>query len=134
MLVIASDVVRSVASEEPKLSGNSYFKLLAWTVADARAATIAIDKPLALTVGRRLDSRAGVVRQELSEAAEGYVEIAEELREGTSPTREEQLRLKLKKMRHQEPVVTKARNEVYVGFHELLSLLPDADVEPADLP
>eukprot|EP00966_Prymnesium_polylepis_P289761 6692917-Prymnesium_polylepis.1 len=70
LLVTASDVVKSVAAEDKALSGNAGFRLLAWTVADARGATAVLDKPLALTVGRRLDSRALTVREELAQAAE----------------------------------------------------------------
>ena len=55
LLVVASDVVAGVAAEEQPLSGNAALRLLAWTVADARGAAIAMDKPLALTVGKRLD-------------------------------------------------------------------------------
>jgi len=68
LLVIASDVVKSVAAEAKALSGNAGFRLLAWTVADARGATEVLDKPLALTVGRRLDSRALTVREDLAQA------------------------------------------------------------------
>ena len=70
LLVIASDAVKAVAAEGKALSGNGGLRLLAWTVADARGATAALDKPLALTVGRRLDSRAFTVRKDLEAAAE----------------------------------------------------------------
>ena len=60
LLVTASDAVKGVAAEAPPLSGNSALRLLAWTIADARGATSVMDKPLALTVGKRLDP--GAVR------------------------------------------------------------------------
>mgnify|MGYP001462069734 CR=1 FL=1 len=50
-----------VGAEAPAISGNSVFRLLVWMVADARGAGAAMEKPLALTVGRRLDSRAHTV-------------------------------------------------------------------------
>ena len=56
LLMVASDVVAAVATElEPKASGNAQWRLLAWTVAAARGATINLDTALALTVGKRLD-------------------------------------------------------------------------------
>ena len=69
LLVIASDVVEAVGAEDKALARNGVFRLLAWTVADARGATVALDKALALTVGRRLISRADTVRGELAAAA-----------------------------------------------------------------
>ena len=66
LLVAASDGVKSVAAEAPSISGNSALRLLAWTVADARSATTVLEKPLALTVGKRLDRQAGSVRAQLA--------------------------------------------------------------------
>ena len=40
LLVVASDAVSAVGAEEPALSGNATFRLLAWTVADARGANL----------------------------------------------------------------------------------------------
>ena len=65
----ASDVASRVGAEAPAISGNSVFRLLVWMVADARGAGAAMEKPLALTVGRQLDSRAHTVRAELEAAA-----------------------------------------------------------------
>ena len=76
LLVTASDVAKSVAAEAPPISGNSALRLLAWTVADARGATLVLEKPLALTVGKRLDRQAGSVRAQLA----GIRERAEALR------------------------------------------------------
>ena len=76
LLVAASDGVKSVAAEAPSISGNSALRLLAWTVADARSATTVLEKPLTLTVGKRLDRQAGSVRAQLA----GIRERAEEQR------------------------------------------------------
>jgi hypothetical protein len=38
-----------------RCSRNAALRLLAWTVADASGASVALDTPLALTVGKRLD-------------------------------------------------------------------------------
>ena len=76
LLVAASDGVKSVAAEAPSISGNSALRLLAWTIADARSATTVLEKPLALTVGKRLDRQAGSVRAQLA----GIRERAEEQR------------------------------------------------------
>jgi hypothetical protein len=114
LLVTASDVVKSVAAEDKALSGNAGFRLLAWTVADARGATAVLDKPLALTVGRRLDSRALTVREELAQAAEQD--------QGCSINVSEQA------------AMAKAREEVYIGFGELESLLPPDPMPNAQCP
>ena len=54
-IVVATRAVKAVAAEAPPLSGNRTYALLAWTVADARGAAVPLDRPLALTVGKRLD-------------------------------------------------------------------------------
>ena len=108
LLVIASDAVKAVAAEGQALSANAGLRLLAWTVADARGATVALDKGLALTVGRRLNSRALTVRKELEAAAEN--------------DREMDCSLDYHAM--ERAAKKKARDEVYIGFWELESLLP----------
>jgi len=60
--VLSSDVVAGVARDGQAISANAALRLLAWTVADARGATVALDGPLALTVGKRLDRQAQSVR------------------------------------------------------------------------
>jgi len=62
LLVLSSDVVAGVARDGQAISANAALRLLAWTVADARGATVALDGPLALTVGKRLDRQAQSVR------------------------------------------------------------------------
>ena len=106
--MIASDVVKSVADEGKALSGNGGLRLLAWTVADARGATVPLEKPHSLTVGRRLDSRALTVRKELKAAAE-------EDRVADCSYNHHLMKQAAKE---------KARDEVYIGFWELESLLP----------
>ena len=60
--MLSSDVVAGVARDGQAISANAALRLLAWTVADARGATVALDGPLALTVGKRLDRQAQSVR------------------------------------------------------------------------
>ena len=70
LLVVASDVVTSVAAEaSPALTGKATLRLLAWVVADARGATTPLDKALAETVGKRLDKQAQKVRETLAAAS-----------------------------------------------------------------
>ena len=133
LLVIASDVTAAVGAEGKALSGNSIFRLLAWTVADARGATAALEKPLALTIGRRLDSRAETVRDELAAAAAAVEECRVDLsNEERSTRREGELReyaaMFAEAKAEQQRVKKHARDEVYIGFHELESLLPRAEV------
>ena len=69
LLVVARDAVMSVADQPPNLSGKAALRLLAWTVADAMSAGAPIDKPLAETVGKRLDKQAVKVVSQLEAAA-----------------------------------------------------------------
>jgi hypothetical protein len=137
-LVALSDAAAVVGAEEPKLSGNAALRLLAWTTADARGATMALDKPLALTIGKRLDRQAQSVREKIvairaradAERAELRVEAAgdaacAELLQPRLRGLEASLRAFLEL----------AHEEVYVGFNELESLLPEAETdEPHDVP
>ena len=80
LLVVTADVVAAVAAEvAPRPSGKALLRLLAWVVADARGATVALEKLLAETVGKRLDRQAQKVRTELARAtrdAEGVTQCA----------------------------------------------------------
>lgn len=122
LLVTASDVAKSVAAEAPPISGNSALRLLAWTVADARGATLVLEKPLALTVGKRLDRQAGSVRAQLA----GIRERAEALRSSLrANARGHALTTGLANADADEMTVLNAvHGEVYIGFHELESLIP----------
>ena len=71
LTVIADEAVASVCAgvqpKPPSLAAKQ--RLLAWVVADARGATVALEKPLALTVGKRLERQAQKVRADLAAAA-----------------------------------------------------------------
>jgi len=73
LLVLSSDVVAGVARDGQAISANAALRLLAWTVADARGATVALDGPLALTVGKRLNRQAQSVQASLARAEAGRV-------------------------------------------------------------
>ena len=74
-----------MSAEEPALSANAGLRLLAWTVADARGATRPLEKPMALTVGKRLDRQAQSVRGMLFAASDRAAEERLEL-QSRSPT------------------------------------------------
>ena len=129
LLVVASDVVAGVAAEEQPLSGNAALRLLAWTVADARGAAIAMDKPLALTVGKRLDRQSQSVRAQLTAPSERAAQQHLELESGgRSAALVAQARADIDAAERaaSEAARHTARGEVYVGFHELEGLLPAA--------
>ena len=125
LLVTASDVASRVGAEEPAISGNSIFRLLAWTVADACGAGAAMDKPLALIVGRRLDSRAQTVRAQLEAAATRAQQERAEL-ESNHRSPEFLAAAHAEIDADEQVAIDKARHEVYIGFHELHELIPDA--------
>ena len=55
ILVLAADAVDAVmAKQQPRPSGKAQFRLLGWTVADARGATTLLDNSLADQTTRRL--------------------------------------------------------------------------------
>jgi hypothetical protein len=137
-LVVAVEAVEAVvAKQQPRPSGKAQFRLLAWAVADARGATIPLDKPLAETVGKRLDRQAQKVRSDmdavrasardarlrLSSAAAADPAVRATLRQDMAAIESEE-RSKLEKL----------REEVYVGFHELDALLPGAEMESESEP
>ena len=119
-LDVAADAVEAVAAKQPKRpSGRAWFRLLAWTVADARGAATPLEKAAAETVGKRLDRQAKKVRGDLEVCENDYRErrlIASDLDHATMDKD------------HQIEMET-LRSEVYIGFHELE--LSSAD-EPAD--
>ena len=121
LLVLSSDVVAGVARDGQAISANAALRLLAWTVADARGATVALDGPLALTVGKRLDRQAQSVR-----AGHARAEAGRAHRRGTADA--DALPQSLAAVDAAEAAeLAKVRDEVYVGFHELTALLPEAD-------
>ena len=135
VLVVLSDAVAAVAAELPALSANAALRLLAWTTADARGATVALDKPLALTVGKRLDRQAQSVREKIAGIRARAAQAERVLQLET--IEESRLELKLKLLKDDLKLeLTEADEEVYVGFNELESLLPEAEVDesPAEAP
>ena len=133
LLVTADAVVKSVAAEAPPLSGNSAFRLLAWTVADARGAQTVIDKPLALTVGKRLQVQAQRVRDDATSYCRPIKERAsqerQELLDGPMLNRDGEAALEaamaVSRARELSELQRAKEDEVYTGFLELESLLPE---------
>ena len=129
LLVVTADVVAAVAAEvAPRPSGKALLRLLAWVVADARGATVALEKVLAETVGKRLDRQAQKVRAELARAtrdAEASRNVllastgSEELADRAAVAAQLVAIDAAERQAYEH-----AHNEVYVGFHELEGLLP----------
>jgi hypothetical protein len=119
LLVVASDAVAKVATG---LSGRQQIRLLAWTVADARGAQFALDKNLAETVGKRLERQANRVRAALAKAASEASEARAHARSNAAD--DAALTTELEAIDDVEDGVREFhRNEVYVGFTELSTLL-----------
>lgn len=134
LLVVAHDAVQAVASTSSvPLSGKAKFRLLAWLVADARGAQVPMDKPLAETVGKRLDRQVQKVRTDLL-AAVAAAQVDRDrahARARVDPAFRTQLRPHLSIIDETERLATeRPSNEVYVGFHELESLLPERAPQP----
>ena len=73
LLVAASDAVAVVAAEvTPRVAGRARYRLLAWTVADARGAQQPLSKAEAETVGKRLEAQAKRTREALAEITAFY--------------------------------------------------------------
>ena len=129
LLVDASDAVTAVAAEEKELSGNAGFRLLAWTVADARGAMAPLDAQVAMKVGKRLDSRAITVRGALAQAT-GIADTARAaLAEAEYPGAADMTPADVAAARAEidgaeQRTYTFHRTEIYVGFHELKHILP----------
>ena len=141
LLVLASDVVKAEAARCTvknglgPISGKAQLRLLAWVVADARGAVTRLEKDLAETVGKRLDRQAQKVRADMTAASE-FAErqrayVNEELAKGDRDL----AATKLAEIDEAEQLkLGKPRSEVYVGFHELESLLVLPRPEPAAAP
>ena len=131
-LVVLSDAVAAVRAESPALSANAALRLLAWTTADARGATVALDKPLALTVGKRLDRQAQSVREKIGAMRAGADAERAALRLEAVEKPELQSLLEPKLLLLDQLLdydLHLADEEVYIGFTELESLLPEAEVD-----
>ena len=118
--------------EQPPLSGNGVFKLLAWTVADARGATTPLDKPLALTVGKRLQRQAESVRTKLQGIRDRWRDERTCIeRESRGNAHSEAMLPSLLEwaFEKEKSALYDAQTEVYIGFHELET---DAEEEEHD--
>ena len=131
LLVVASDTINAVVTEvQPLPSGKAQLRLLAWLVADARGASMLLDKAEAALAGKRLDYQAQRVRDSLAHATEtAKVEraaLAAQAQAGELDLDEiKQARAQID--REERRVYDFHRDEVYIGFHELEALLPRAD-------
>jgi len=140
LLVVASDAVAAVASEvQPKPSGRALVRLLAWVVADARGATMALDKALAETVGKRLDRQAQKVRAQLAcatrEAEEARTRLAAVVAPSAPIGGMDTGRVAARSAEinaAEAQAYQRARSEVYIGFHELEPLLAGYVAPPHD--
>ena len=123
LLVVASDAVTAVAARaSPPMSGKATLRLLAWVLADARGGGRPMEKALAETVGKRLEKQAQKVRQTLAAATADAAQAREAARAAAAQDADLAATLAtelatidaLEKSAYQS-----ARDEVYVGFHEL---------------
>ena len=123
LLVVASDAVTAVAAAAlPALSGKATLRLLAWVVADARGATTPLEKALAETVGKRLKKQAQKVRETLAAATADAAEARESARAAAAQDANLAAALAaelaaIDALEH--GAYDRARDEVYIGFHEL---------------
>ena len=113
LLVVAADAVAAAATTSAGV--NDRYRLLAWVVADARGATIAMEKALALNVGKRLDRQAQKVRRALDTVAATAVAAR------VAAAGDAQLLAAIDLT--EQTALEAARAEVYIGFVELNGLL-----------
>ena len=137
LLIVAVDAVWAAAAAAMTISGVARYRLLAWTVADARGATVPLDKPLALTVGKRIERQAIKTRADLASVADAAQAARDRAREAADRASEggparEGLPSELAAIDQAEQArLNELRDEVYIGFNELESLLPsESDVVP----
>jgi len=130
LLVVASDVTTSAAANaDESVSGKARLRMLAWLVADARGAAewgvdAGLDKAAAETVGKRLDRQAQKVRAELDNARAA---AAADRARATAACAGDDFLAVIDSTEQQ--AIARARNEVYVGYHELESLMPRSEPE-----
>ena len=121
-IVLAADAVEAVAAkQQARPTGKALFRLLAWTVADARGAATPLEKAAAETVGKRLDRQAKKVRGALESCESEYGERRLIASDVDHASMDEAHRTKMETL----------RSEVYIGFHELE---PAAEDTAATLP
>jgi hypothetical protein len=72
LLVLSQDAIDAVveAAAEPKPSVRSQLKALGWLVADAVGQTVPWSPEVALTVGKRLEKRVGIVRAAIAKLSD----------------------------------------------------------------
>ena len=116
---ITADAVEAVAAkQQQRPTGKAQFRLLAWTVADARGAATPLEKAAAETVGKqRLDRQAKKVRADLESCELAYRGRRLVASDVDHSSLDEAFRLEIETL----------RSEVYIGFHELeLAVAQDA--------
>ena len=104
--------------------------MLAWLVADARGATVPLDKALAETVGKRLDRQAQKVRDNCIAARERAVQLRTDARAAAAadPSLAAGLPDQTAAIDEEERLaLSHPLHEIYVGFHELEGLMPSTD-------
>ena len=130
VLVMAADAVAAAAAKaQPQPSGKAQLRLLACVVADAHGADIPLQKPLAETVGKRLDRQARSVRATTEAAVQHAKNARAAVSDGADwdggPGEVRALRAALAKIDEEAAAaLARSREEIYVGFHELESLVP----------
>ena len=124
LLVVAADAVAAAATTSAGV--NDRYRLLAWVVADARGATIAMEKALALNVGKKLDRQAQKVRVALDAIA------ATAMAARVAAAGDAQLLAAI--YQTEQTALEAARAEIYVGFHELQGLLAPSGPPTLALP
>ena len=109
-LVVAVDAVEAVvAKQQPRPSGRAQFRLLAWTVADARGAAAPLDMGSAETVGKRLDRQAKRVRADIESLETDHRASRLAASDFEHASMDAAIRLEIEAL----------RSEVYIGFHEI---------------
>ena len=133
LLVVSVETVEAVVSEQqPRPSGKAQFRLLAWVVADARGATMPLDKTLAVTVGKRLDRQAQKVRGDCAAVSAAAREARLQLSAATASDPAARRQGVAAIDAEEQSKLESLRAEVYVGFHELEALLPGAEKQKAE--
>ena len=126
---------RMDARRTETISGKAQTRLLAWVVSDARGAQARMDKALAETVGKRLQRQAQKVLDDTALAAATAQQAcaAAELAAAADTSLRPALPALLAEIKDEKQrVLRKPQEEVYVGFHELESLL--AHPQPPEPP
>ena len=132
-ITVAADAVEAVvAKQQPRPSGRAQFRLLAWTVADARGAVRALDMAAAEAIGKRLDRQAQRVRRAMAAESASACVARLELSGGMADPAI--LQQGMAAIDAQERArLESLRAEVYVGFHELEALLPGDAAPPVNV-